>query len=68
MREKIKYLKIGQSTYCHEGQVLHIWQDKRDVELISTLHTSKSAETEKKNQKGEILKNPEITEDYKKFM
>jgi hypothetical protein len=34
---------------------------------MATLHTSKSAETEK-NQKGEILKNPEITEDYKKFM
>ena len=37
-KEKLKYLKKGQTTYCCKGQVLvNVWRDKRDVRLISTL-------------------------------
>jgi len=39
IKEKLKYLKKGQTTYCHKGQVLvNVWRDKRNVWLISTLH------------------------------
>jgi hypothetical protein len=69
MKEEIKYLKEGQATYCCKGQVLiHLRQDVRDIKLISTLHTAKFVETEKKNGKGSRLKKPEIIQDYSKFM
>ena len=39
IKEKLKYLKKGQTTYCRKGQVLvNVWRDKRDVRLISALH------------------------------
>jgi hypothetical protein len=47
MKEKIKYLRKGESTYCSGSQVLaQVWRDQRDVELISTLHTAKFVQTE----------------------
>jgi hypothetical protein len=68
MKEKIKYLKKGQSTYCRKGQILvQVWWHKRDVTLIWTLHTANTVETEKKRN-GETMKKPEIIQDYKKFM
>lgn len=47
-KEKIKYLKEGQSTSCHKGQVVvYLRQNTRDVKLISTLHTAEFVETER---------------------
>jgi hypothetical protein len=61
MKEKIKYPKKGQSTYCHKGQVLvQAWQDKRDMKLISALHTAKIEETARENQKGNKMKKLKI--------
>jgi hypothetical protein len=66
MKKKVKYLKKAASTYCCKGQVLvHVWQEDRNIKLIST---AKFVETEKKNQKGETMKKPEIIQDNKKFM
>jgi hypothetical protein len=45
-----------------------VWRDKRDVKLISTLHTAKIVESAKMNQKGEKICRPEVTEDYTKHM
>jgi hypothetical protein len=59
-KEKIKYLKEGQSTYCHKDQVLVcLWQDRRDVKFISTLHTAEFVETEKNRKlwNGEQARN-----------
>ena len=57
-----------EATYCHKGQVLEqVWQDKKEVKLISTLHRVQTEVTEKKNQKGETMK-PEKIQDYNKFM
>jgi len=68
MKEKIKYSKKGQSTYCHKGQVLvQAWQGKRDVKLISALHTAKIAETARENRKGEKMKKLKINK-TNKFM
>ena len=68
LKEKIKYLKEGQSTCCHKGQVLvHLQQDIGELKLISTLHTAEFVETEK-NRKGETVNKPEIIQDYNKFM
>jgi hypothetical protein len=68
-KEKIKYLKEGQTTYCCKGQVLiHLRQDTRDMNLISTLRTTEFVEIEKKNGKGETMKKPEIIADYNRFM
>lgn len=62
-------MKKGESTYCCKGQVLaQVGQDKRDVKLISTLHTAYIVETEKKNLKDETLKMPEKIQDHTKFM
>jgi hypothetical protein len=60
MKKKIKYLKKGESTFLHIGQVLlQVWQDRRDVKLISTLHTVEIVESGKRNGNGEQMK-PEI--------
>lgn len=62
-------MKIGESTYCHKGQVLaQVGQDKRDVKLILTLRTAYIVETEKKNLKDETMKKPEKIQDHTKFM
>jgi hypothetical protein len=69
MKDNIKYLKGGQATYCCKGQVLiHLSPDMRDIKLISTLHTAKFVETEKKNGKGGTMKKLEIIQDYNKFV
>jgi hypothetical protein len=45
MKANIKYMKKGESTYCHKCQVLaQVGQDKGDVKFISTLHTTYIAE------------------------
>jgi hypothetical protein len=40
----------------------------RDVKLISTLHTAKFVETEKKTGRVETMKKPETIQDYNKLM
>jgi hypothetical protein len=35
-----------------------MWRGKRKAKLISTLHTAKVVETEKKNRKDETMKKP----------
>ena len=68
IKENIKYSKKGQSTYCHKGQVLvQAWQNKRDVKLISVLHTAKIVETARQNRKGEKMKKLKIIK-TNKFM
>jgi hypothetical protein len=66
MKKKVKYLMRAESTYCCKGQVLvHIWRENWNIKLIST---AKCVETEKRNQKDETLKKPEIIQDNKKFL
>ena len=68
MKEKIKYLNKGESTYCCKGQVLvHVWRCKKDVKLITALHRAKTVEIEKRNEKGKTTKKLEIIQDYNKF-
>jgi hypothetical protein len=52
MKEEIKYLKHGVHS-CKCQVAAQLWRDNRDVKLISTLHTAKMVETEKKNRKAE---------------
>lgn len=63
IKEKLKYLKKGQTTYCHKGQVLvNVWRGTRDVQLISALHNKDCGE--EKNRNDETMKKPEIIQDY----
>jgi len=51
IKEKLQYLKKGQTAYCRKGPVLvNVWRDKRDVQLISTLHNTDCGD--KKEQEG----------------
>jgi len=51
IKEKLKYLKKGQTTYCCKGQVLvNVWRDHRDVQLISTLRNNDCGD--RKEQEG----------------
>ena len=60
IKDKIKYLKKEQSSYCRKGQVLvQLWRDTGDVRLISTLHIEKCVEAENKKWKGETMKMPD---------
>jgi hypothetical protein len=53
-------LKKGESTFSHIGKVLlQVWENGRDVKLMSTLHTEEIVEPRQKNGKGEQMK-PEI--------
>jgi len=66
IKKKVKCLKKAESTYCCKGQVLvHVWREDRNIKLILT---AECVETEKKNQKGETMKKPEIIQDNKKFI
>jgi hypothetical protein len=69
LKDDIKNLKKGESVFSRKGQVLiQVWRDKRDVKLISTLHTAKIVESAKTNRKGEKISRPEIIGDYNKHM
>ncbi|PNF23441.1 hypothetical protein B7P43_G09117 [Cryptotermes secundus] len=69
LKNDVKKLKKGESVFSRKGQVLvQVWRDKRDVKLISTLHTAKIVESAKTNRKGEKICRPEVIGDYNKHM
>jgi len=56
-----------ESIYCCKDRVLvHVGREKKDVQLIATLHRAKTIETEKRNEKGETKKT-EIIQDCDKI-
>ncbi|PNF39390.1 hypothetical protein B7P43_G13220 [Cryptotermes secundus] len=63
LKDDVKNLKKGKSVFSRKGQVLiQVWRDKRDVKLISTLHSAKT------NRKGEKICRPEVIGDHNKHM
>ncbi|PSN49971.1 PiggyBac transposable element-derived protein 4 [Blattella germanica] len=69
LKNELKNLKKGESKFSRKGQVLvQVWKDKRDVKLISTLHTAQIVESEKTNRKGEKISRPMMIGEYNKHM
>ena len=69
LEERTKYLRKGESSFVRKGQVLvQMWRDKRDMQVISTLHTASIVDTGKKDKKGESIRKPEAIHDYNKYM
>ncbi|PNF20206.1 hypothetical protein B7P43_G16196 [Cryptotermes secundus] len=69
LKNDVKILKKGESVFSRKGQVLvQVWRDKRDVKLISTLHTAKIVESAKMNRKGGKICRPKVIGDSNKHM
>ena len=67
MREAAKKLKKGEITFCRNQEILLIsHQDKRLVNVISTLHTAEVIETISR-QTG-VAKKPKCIIDYNTHM
>ncbi|PSN54982.1 hypothetical protein C0J52_02324 [Blattella germanica] len=65
LKDKVKILKKGETAFAKKGQVLtQVWKDKRDVKLISTIHTAQVVESEKTTRNSKKISRPEIIGDY----
>ncbi|XP_071479178.1 piggyBac transposable element-derived protein 4-like [Diadema antillarum] len=63
-------LKRGESFFkrCKELLVM-LWHDKRDVTMLSTIHSSSFSDTQKRDRvTGEPIQKPDIVLDYNSYM
>jgi len=64
LEEEGKHLKKGQSAFCKKGDVMvPVWNDKRLVLMISTIHEATIVNTGQKDRKT----NTEIKKPYAVF-
>ena len=65
-----KKMKRGDSIFKRAKETLAmIWHDKRDVTMLSTIHTNTFSDTQKKDHTtGENIRKPDIVLDYNKYM
>ena len=63
-------MKKGDSVFKREKETIAmLWHDKRDVSMISTMHSSSFSDTGKKDRAtGEAIRKPQIVLDYNKYM
>jgi len=62
-------LKSGQHVACRNGHtVVMKWRDKRDVMMLSTVHTGKVMDSSKVNRRGERVKKTDCVIDYNQHM
>ena len=62
-------LKSGQHVAHRNGRtVVMKWRDKRDVMMLSTVHTGKVMDSSKVNRRGEHVKKPDCVIDYNQHM
>ena len=62
-------LKTGQHIARRNGRtVVMKWKDKRDVMMLSTLHTGNMTDSSKVNRRGEHVKKPDCVIDYNQHM
>ncbi|XP_041464551.1 piggyBac transposable element-derived protein 4-like [Lytechinus variegatus] len=63
-------LRPGEAIFCRSKELLTmLWRDKRDVTMLSTIHSNKFSETHKKDRvTGENVQKPEIVLDYNRYM
>ncbi|KAK9680279.1 Transposase IS4 [Popillia japonica] len=64
-----KKLKQGEVITQHTDKIMALkWRDRRDVYMLTTLHTNKIVDTGKKNRQGEAIKKPECVKCYNQNM
>ena len=63
-------MKKGDSVFKRSKEIIAmLWHDKRDVTMISTMHSSAFSDTDKKDRAtGETIRKPQIVLDYNKYM
>lgn len=64
-----KKLKEGEVTFLSSDNLLVMkWKDKKDVYMLSTMHTEEFVNVPKRYRKKKIVQKPSCVCDYNKFM
>jgi hypothetical protein len=69
LKDAAKNLKKGERMFCHRGDILLVWKDKRDVHMISSIHDASVIFTGEKDRKiGDEIKKPFCIVQYNNYM
>ena len=63
-------LKCGEIAFrsCSEGILALKWQDKKDLKMLSTIHTAVMVDTQEKHRNGDSVIKPQCVLSYNEGM